>query len=115
GDPDLEVRRAAFQWVGEERLTGYGERLESSFRTGPLSRRLLDAYLAAKGLLAGESPEKRDASGREEALLALVREKSRPPDLRALALRSLPPAHPGLGAALFRSLLEEDGEAIRIE
>jgi putative membrane-bound dehydrogenase-like protein len=114
-DPDLEVRRAAFQWVGEERLADYRESLEASFRSGPLSRALLDAYLAARGLLAGESPEKRDASGRDDALFSLVREKARPPDLRALALRSLPPGHPGLGWALLRSLLDEPDEALEVE
>jgi putative membrane-bound dehydrogenase-like protein len=114
-DPDGEVRRAAFQWVGEERLVEHQKRLEESFERGPVSRSLFDAYLAAASLLRGETPDGRDAVGRDEALLPIALDRSRPPALRALALRALSPAHPALSAAKLKGLLGEADPALKLE
>ena len=104
-DPDPAVRHAAIVWIGEERLEAFSEALERSFVSHPTTRPILDAYLAARSLLAGESPEGRDRIAREAALFAIVRDAERPPALRATALRALPPTHAELNAAFYDELL----------
>ncbi|HVR74276.1 MAG TPA: PVC-type heme-binding CxxCH protein [Planctomycetota bacterium] len=112
-DGDLEVRRAAIQWVGEERLVEHAASLEEAMVTGPLSRPIFEAYLASRSLVAGETPEGRDTVPGDDFLLALARDRSRPPLLRALALRSVPPGHPGLD--VLEGFLAERDPALRLE
>lgn len=87
--PELELRREALRWIGEEKLVERKEAVEQVLAAGVISRPLLEAYLAARSLLAGEAPDQRDQTPADEALLALVRDESRPAALRRLALASL--------------------------
>jgi putative membrane-bound dehydrogenase-like protein len=114
-DPDLDVRRAALQWVGEERLTEYRLEIEKAFTSGPISRALFDAHLAAASLLRGEAPDARDTTTTDDFLLPLALDKSRPEGVRALALRSVSQGHPKLTANLFRELLSSPDLQLRLE
>ncbi len=55
-DPDPGVRRAAIQWVGEERLREYAPLLEAAASRVPVTRQVFEALLATRELLAGEQP-----------------------------------------------------------
>ena len=114
-DPDPEVRRAAIQWIGEERLTEHRVRLEHALESGPVSRALFEAWLAAMSLLAGEAPDVRDTVASDEFLLSISRIKAWPASIRALALRSVSPLFPALDAAALKGFLAERDPAIRLE
>jgi hypothetical protein len=115
GDSDPEVRRAAIQWAGEDRRKDLSSRVEESFRMGPPSKALFEAYLAASSLIAGESPEGSDMTPREDFLLAIAKDRGRPAEVRAMALRAAPASHAALGAPAFRRLLEEKDPSLRLE
>src|SRR5262249_8436473 len=51
-DPDPGVRRAAIQWVGEERLKEHAERIEKAAAKEPVTKELFEALLAAKDFLS---------------------------------------------------------------
>ncbi|HTU25649.1 MAG TPA: PVC-type heme-binding CxxCH protein, partial [Pirellulales bacterium] len=46
-DPDPQVRFAALQWIGEDRLSEYRDALPKILSAGPMSGELFAAYLAA--------------------------------------------------------------------
>src|SRR5262249_55538327 len=56
-DADPEVRRAAIQWVGEERLAAWADQLERAAGRAPSSAALFRSLLAARHLLAGRKPD----------------------------------------------------------
>jgi putative membrane-bound dehydrogenase-like protein len=114
-DADLDVRRAAIQWVGEARLGRHRESLERTLESAPVSRTIFEAYLAAKSLVQGESPETRDAIASDEVLLGAARDAKLPGAVRAFALRSVSPSFPPLGLAALGGFLKEKDAAIRLE
>ncbi len=114
-DPDLDVRRAAIQWVGEERLTDQTMHVEKALLTGTASGPILEAWLAATSLLAGEAPDARDQIARDDFLLGVATKREWPPSIRAFALRSVSPRHAGLKLELLKSFLGESDASIRLE
>ncbi|MBI4603046.1 MAG: hypothetical protein HY721_13895, partial [Planctomycetes bacterium] len=105
----------AVQWVGEEKLAERRGDLERTLEAGSVSGPIFEAYLAAASLLRGEAPDARDMVSRDESLLALARDASRPASVRALALRGVSPAHPGLDEVALRGFLDEAEPALRLE
>jgi putative membrane-bound dehydrogenase-like protein len=114
-DEDPAVRRAALQWAGEERLVEISGSLERALARRPLTRELLDAFLAARSLIDGESPDARDAQGRDQFLFGLSTDAGRPAALRALALRSITSGFQGWNAESAKALLESEESALRLE
>jgi putative membrane-bound dehydrogenase-like protein len=110
-DSDPEVRRAAIQWVGEEKLTAFANQLESAAMKAPTSPALFRALLAARHLLAGGKP---DAEPIDEKWLAQVLHQAKhPAAVRVLALRMLRPDHPALAPSRLAKLLKESDLALR--
>jgi putative membrane-bound dehydrogenase-like protein len=93
-DKDPEVRRAAIQWVGEERLTQFADRLEPAAMKAPMTREVFEAWLATRELLDGKYDKSlsRDFAG-EAYVFPILKDPTRPSELRALALRMLPADH----------------------
>ncbi len=114
-DPDPEVRRAAIQWAGEERLAEHRAGIERALGSGSSSGRLFEAALAALSLLSGESPEGRDSLPRDDFLWRIAADAARPGELRARALRALSPVHPALDERAIRSFLASSHEPLRLE
>ena len=114
-DPDPGVRRAAIQWVGEERLQEYAPLLEGAASRVPVTRQVFEALLATKELLAGERRGPKDERGGDEYVLKVVKDTGQPSAIRALALRMLPPDKPGLEAAELRRLVEAPDGGLRSE
>jgi putative membrane-bound dehydrogenase-like protein len=111
-DNDPEVRRAAVQWVAEERLSDRaGQAREAALRP-PVTRELLQAYLAAEELLAGKTTSNSGEAG-QEYVAAIVRDVKYPEAVRALALRMLRPDHPKLNVADLQDYLRGDGGLAR--
>lgn len=103
--PAPGVRRAALHWIGVEHLTQFQSELDASLTHGVVTREVLDAYLAASGLLSGIAPATRDQIGRDAFLSGLVSNTAQPTPLRALALRCLSPTHESLTQELYAKLL----------
>jgi putative membrane-bound dehydrogenase-like protein len=115
-DPDPGVRRAAIQWVAEERLKEYADKLEATASQSPITRELFEAWLAARELLDGKKagdPNKEIAG--EEYVAGILKDEKQPVLFRTLALRMLRPDHPVLTVGLLSSMLQQPNEALRRE
>ncbi len=113
-DSDPEVRRAALQWVGEERIEELAADVDEALERGAITRELLDAYLATKDLLRGASPHPRGKVSRDRFLESLVADRKRPASLRAMALRSISDRH-RWERRRVELLLSDEDETVRLE
>ena len=115
-DPDPGVRRAAIQWVAEEKLTQFASKLEAAASKPPVTAELFEAWLAGRELLAGKKPggARNETSG-EDYVAVILKDPGQPPLFRSLALRSLRPDHPLLTPELLSSLLQQPDESLRRE
>lgn len=104
-DASPEVRRAAIQWVGEERLTEYRDLLQPAAARAPVTRELFEALLAANDLLSGKAHKPRDESAGEGYAARILTDSTQPAAFRALALRMLRPDHPAVTPKLLGQFL----------
>lgn len=112
-DPDPEVRRAAIQWVGEERLQAFAGQLTAAAARAPTTRQLFLSLGAANHLLGGGKPE---ADPVDEKLLArIVQHPEHGTAFRVLALQLLRPDHPALPVPSLEKLLDSQEPALRRE
>lgn len=93
-DPAPAVRRAAIQWVGEDRLRQFEPLLKTAATRPPVTRELFEALLATNAFLHGQLGGQ-ETSG-EQYIGRIVTDEHQPPVIRALALRMLPPDNPAL-------------------
>lgn len=107
-DPDPAVRRAAIQWVGEEKLGEFEKAVAAVVARPPVTRATFEAYLA---VLSGKGV---DAQGAESFIAKTLDDRAQPPALRALALRLLRRDHPSAAVPKLLPLLESPGE-LRLE
>jgi len=109
-DSDAAVRRAAMQWVGEERLTDYSANLNAAARL-PMTRELFMAFITSSQLLAGRGGKKSD-----DLIAAVAWDEAQPMSLRSMAMLMLRPVHPTLTVAKLHELLggELAADAIHI-
>ena len=116
-DADPGVRRAALQWIGEERLTDFTANLDTALGGHP-TRQVFDAYLAAAELLSStkiDAGGKTSASERFRRTAEIALDLKREPSLRALALRLLPVSHTSLTMDALRALLASEDARVTIE
>lgn len=112
-DADPAVRRAAIQWVAEDRLKEFADQLKSAATKPPYSRDLFEAYVAALELL--DNKGKPEEPFRQDSLAAIVEDKSLPVPMRTWAVRMLRPDHPAMTLARITSMLESKEESERRE
>ncbi len=112
--PDQRVRRAAVQWVAEERLTKFRPQLEAILNGGGITNELFLATLAGLEMLDGVNPKDFDKTPASEYVMRIVRDESRPATLRAQALRMLPVDAKGLDEKLLGQLVGSDNAALRL-
>ncbi len=114
-DPDPAVRRAAVQWVGEERLQDQREAIATAAARPPVTRELFEALLAAQEMLARQPGTSPAESSGEEYAARVVKDAKQPAIFRTLGLRMLRPDHPILTTELLKSLLAAEDRALRNE
>jgi putative membrane-bound dehydrogenase-like protein len=114
-DPDPAIRRAAIQWVGEERLRDYASLLKDSAARPPVTRELFEALLASSEFLAGGKRKPTDEVGGQDYIATVMKDPSQPPALRAIALRMLRPDHPAVSAVLLHQFLTGKDKNLRAE
>jgi putative membrane-bound dehydrogenase-like protein len=105
-DPDPEVRRAAIQWVGEERLKEYARLLDRSAALSPVTQEVFEALLATREFLAGVQRQPSDEFGGQDYIARIVNDAGQSPVLRAMALRLLGADHPRLAASTLGAFLD---------
>ena len=114
-DEDPAVRAEALRWVGEEGIKELSGELDKSLDSGPLTRELLDFYLAARGLLSGENPHLRDRKSLDQSLYEVAVNGSRPAALRRQALRGVSPEFSGWKKNDVDAFLAAESAALRLE
>lgn len=114
-DRDRLVRRAAVQWVAEEGLTQFRPKVEGALNEASITADLFLASLAALEMLDGRKPEEFDKTPPEKYVLPIVADLNRPAAVRAIALRLVPPADPGLSTGLLTELVKSPDANLRRE
>lgn len=114
-DPDLSVRRTAVQWVGEEKIASLRPEVEKQLALSATTTELFDASLAALEMLDGRRRLARDEFSGADYAVRLVRDENASPDVRARALRMVPPNHKGLNAALLKRFVTSPSASLRAE
>jgi putative membrane-bound dehydrogenase-like protein len=114
-DPDLAIRRAAIQWVGEDRLKEHASAMERAAARKPVTRDIFEAYLASSDFLAGVSPTQVDQVGSDLLLSKVLDDERQPASLRALSLRMLRKDHPAASLARLQNLFESQDAELRLE
>jgi putative membrane-bound dehydrogenase-like protein len=114
-DTDPAVRRAAVQWVGEERLKEHTEAIVVAAAKEPVTRDLFEALLASQELLAGTTYKSTAEPSGEEYVARIVKDAKQPAVFRTLGLRMLRPDHPVLTTALLNDLLSSPERPLRDE
>jgi putative membrane-bound dehydrogenase-like protein len=115
-DPDAAVRLLGVLWVGEEKLVALRPQVEAVLQRPPRTRQLFEAVLACLDRLERGPSNNPNAESAGEALaLAMLLDRQMPADLRALALRSVRPDHPGLPLARLKEFLEDASLPLRLE
>ena len=113
-DPDPTIRQAAIQWVAEERLHEFEDRLQASAARPPVTRELFESLLAARQILAGKIKTPKEEVGGEDYVAAIVSDDKQPATFQALGLRLLRPDHKALTAnRLLRFLSGPDPDLRR--
>jgi hypothetical protein len=113
-DTDVGIRRAAIQWVGEEKLGDLAAAMEKTASRLPVTKEIFEAYLASTDLLQGRNPQQVDQLGSEILIAKMLDDANEPAPLRALALRMLRRDHPSVAVPKLEKLLGGDPE-LRLE
>jgi putative membrane-bound dehydrogenase-like protein len=108
-DPDPAVRRAAIQWVAEDRLTEHKDAIAESALTEPVTRELLEALLAAQQMLDADPKKPLAESSGEEQVVRIIKDLKQPMVFRQFVLKMLRPDHPALTIDLLNTMFENDG------
>ncbi len=114
-DPDPAVRRAAIQWIGEEKLAEFEKPLAAAIARPPVTKEIFEAYLAAQDLLSARGTKAVDAQGSETFIARTLEDPAQPAALRALALRLLRRDHPAVAPAKLIALLKAGDELLEQE
>jgi putative membrane-bound dehydrogenase-like protein len=114
-DPDPAVRRAAIQWVAEDRLTEHKEAIVKAAAKEPITRDLFEALLAAQQMLDAVPKKPLPENSGEEHVARIVKDPKQPAVFRSFGLRMLRPDHPALTVDLLKDMLYGDDAASRHE
>lgn len=114
-DQDPTIRAAAIQWVAEDRLREFEDRLQASAAQAPVTRELFESLLAARQILSGGLPNPREEVGGQDYVAAVVTNATQPPAFRALGLSLLRPDHPALTPTRLQRFLSDPDSLLRRE
>lgn len=110
-----KLKRLAVQWIAEERLSDLRPQVEALFNDPNLTPDLFMATLAALEMLDGKPPAEFDKTPPGKHVLPILRDDTKPANVRAIALRLVDPLDPELDQNLVRKLTESDDPLLRRE
>jgi putative membrane-bound dehydrogenase-like protein len=111
-DQAEDVIFEALRWIADARMESLAPRVEALLEKGRFKFRIFEAALAAWN---GVSGNPRVGVADVKMLLARVRDEMSPPNIRAYALRLLPPDDSRLNAPLFKQLLAVGDRELTLE
>lgn len=114
-DADPDIRFAAVQWVGEEKLEAHRQALAAVLAAGPATPRLFAGYLAALEKLDGIQHAVNDEWVGEKYLVKALLDANSSTLVRRWALRTLRPDHPALNLDQLSKFLASGDSGLRLE
>lgn len=114
-DPDPAIRRAAIQWVAEDRLTEHKDAIAKSALKEPVTRELLEALLAAQQMLEADPKKPLAESSGEEQVVRIIKDMKQPMVFRQFVLKMLRPDHPALTIDLLKAMFDNADAAGKLE
>jgi putative membrane-bound dehydrogenase-like protein len=114
-DPDSDVRFAAIQWVGEERLREYRGALASALTAGPATGRLFGGYLAALERVEGVVREPSDEWALDQYIVRALDDPATTPEVLRWCLRMLRPDHKALSFVRIEQFLAGKDPQLQLE
>jgi putative heme-binding domain-containing protein len=114
-DESPEVRRAAIQWVAEERLHEYAKLLPAAASREPVTKELFESWLASNDFLSGTKRQPTDEPAGEDFIANILKDNKQPVVFRTLAMRMLRPDHPALDANRLSDFLASKEPGLRRE
>jgi hypothetical protein len=111
----LPVKRTAVQWIGEEKLKTLRPEVEKVLGSEPMSGELFMACLATLSLLDGVPPSEFEKAPPAQLILPILKDRSKPATLRAIALRILPASLKELDAPLMGELVSSSDPTLQTE
>ncbi|HET6426177.1 MAG TPA: hypothetical protein VFG20_20975 [Planctomycetaceae bacterium] len=115
GDTSSDIRFAAVQWVGEEKLASQRGRVESILADTNVSPKLLMACLATLSLLDGVPPSEFEKTPPVMQLMKIVADGQRPAALRATALQMVPASTAELSTKLLLEFAKSDDAGLKTQ
>lgn len=109
------LRRAAVQWVGEEKLSEFRWLVEANLASEPMTKDLFLACLATLQLLDGKPASEFEKTPPTKYMLEIVNDGRRSPGLRARALAMLPAGEPELSDGLLKEFLQSGDANLKRE
>jgi hypothetical protein len=110
-DPEEEVRFLAVKWIADEKLSPHRLWLQAAIQDPKLSGRMHFACATALARIEG-----RDVNEHQMAdhFAQRLLDTQSPPALKTLALQFVPATHKKLTPELFRNLLRQENQALRL-
>jgi putative membrane-bound dehydrogenase-like protein len=105
----------AVQWIAEENLKDLRSQVETLFDDPNLSPDLFLATLAALEILDGKPPAEFDKTPPGKHVLPILKDDTKPANVRAIALRLVDPDDPELPPKLIQQLMDSDNPRLREE
>jgi putative heme-binding domain-containing protein len=114
-DPDAGVRFAAVQWIAEERLVAFRDKLDQALAAGPATSRLFGGYLAALERLDGVVRTADDEWAGEQYIVRAIDDPRTTPEVRRWAVRMLRADHPLLTLERLQAWIDGDNAGLQLE
>ncbi|MBD3673591.1 MAG: c-type cytochrome [Planctomycetaceae bacterium] len=110
-----KLKRLAVQWIAEENLTNLKPQVEALFNDPDLTPDLFLATLAALEMLDGKPPQEFDKTPPGKYVLPILKDDSKPANVRAIALQLIDPDDEELPAELVAELMKTENERLKTE
>lgn len=108
-DSSTDVRFEALRWLADRNMNHFADHVAGMLADPKLDFRLFEACLAAHNTLAGNP---RAGIAEPKLLATTIQSPDTPDEIKAYALRLLPPSNKNLNRKLLNKLLQSDNERL---
>jgi putative membrane-bound dehydrogenase-like protein len=117
-DPDPRIRIVGLLWVAETRpedIKLLESRVENALARTQVTRQLFEITAATLDVLRGTRPDVKGEPQGADFVLKVLLDENQSPEVRRLAMRSIPADNVALSSDLLTKLLLDSDETIRLE